>query len=86
MIDTQEPGLSRNTKAIFSAIVKLCASREDAHSLSPESWPSTREIAEDCNFSIYKARYLLLRLEKKGWVKVTPTPIKNSLRWYICGQ
>ncbi|KAA1193812.1 MULTISPECIES: FaeA/PapI family transcriptional regulator [Photorhabdus] len=68
---------------VLNVISKLCTVRKMQVAPPPESWPSTRDVAEQCNFTIYKARYLLLKLANKGLVMVTPSPVKNSLRWYI---
>jgi hypothetical protein len=48
----------------------------------PSSWPSTRQIAEAHNMSIYKARLLLLDMVNKGLVTVSDRAISNSLRWF----
>lgn len=48
----------------------------------PSSWPSTRQIAEAHNMSIYKARVLLLDMVDKGLVTVSDRAISNSLRWF----
>ncbi|MGB8664571.1 MAG: FaeA/PapI family transcriptional regulator [Serratia inhibens] len=69
---------------VAETIIKLCAAKELRRADMPATWASTRDIAEDCDFSIYKTRYLLLKMAKKGWVQVTPQPINNALRWYIC--
>ncbi|MBP2169252.1 hypothetical protein J2125_002444 [Erwinia toletana] len=46
-------------------------------------WVSTRVLAEDCDMGIYQTRSLLLKLVDQNRVIVAPTPISNSLRWYI---
>ncbi|MCU5771613.1 hypothetical protein N5923_00170 [Erwiniaceae bacterium BAC15a-03b] len=46
-------------------------------------WVSTRVLAEDCDMGIYQTRSLLLKLVDQKRVIVAPTPISNSLRWYI---
>ncbi|TDB61093.1 hypothetical protein C5467_05400 [Photorhabdus khanii subsp. guanajuatensis] len=78
--DSTQPS---QTDQVLNVISKLCTVREMQMAPPPESWPSTRDVAEQCNFTIYKARYLLLKLADKGLVMVTPSPVKNSLRWYI---
>lgn len=82
MNDTGTPARHRHTKHVFAAIAKLCTSHDTRHFSKQETWPSTREIAEDCGFGIYKTRYILLQLVTKGWVQVTPKSVNNSLRWY----
>lgn len=47
-----------------------------------DDWPSTRQLAESCDVSIYQARNLLLELVKQGDILVTPLLINKSLRWY----
>ncbi|MCW2258471.1 hypothetical protein M2263_004562 [Providencia alcalifaciens] len=42
-------------------------------------WPRTRDIAEYCQFSIYKTRHLLVKLSEKGLVKSSSKMINNSL-------
>jgi hypothetical protein len=69
---------------VAKSVIKLCADNERRNADAPATWVSTRDIADDCNFSIYKTRYLLLKMAQKGWVQVTPHPINNALRWYIC--
>ena len=49
---------------------------------SPGDWPTTRQIANAHDLSIYKARLLLLELTKIGLVIVSERAINNSLRWY----
>lgn len=48
-----------------------------------KDWPKTRDIAEYCQFSIYKTRHLLVKLEKKGFVKSSSKMINNSLHWHV---
>lgn len=47
------------------------------------NWPSTRELADDMDISIYKARYLLMKLETCGKVISTKKSIMKSIRWYL---
>ncbi len=51
-----------------------------------EQWVSTREVAEASEMGIYQARRLLLKLVKAGIVIVTPTPVKNTLRWHLSDE
>jgi len=48
-----------------------------------KDWPKTRDIAEYCQFSIYKTRHLLIKLTKKGLVQSSSKTINNSLHWHI---
>ncbi|MEG9795520.1 FaeA/PapI family transcriptional regulator [Serratia marcescens] len=68
------------------AAMQWCVAQHGRNIQAPETWPSTREIAENCNFSIYKTRYLLLKMVAKGRMQVTPHPVKNALRWYLCPE
>ncbi|MGQ8775436.1 FaeA/PapI family transcriptional regulator [Serratia sp. NA_112.1] len=71
---------------LIEAVTQLCATQQGRNACAPETWPSTRDIAENCDFSIYKTRYLLMKMVAKGWIQVTPRPVKNTLRWYICPE
>ncbi|OAH32772.1 FaeA/PapI family transcriptional regulator [Serratia marcescens] len=48
----------------------------------PETWPSTRHIADAHDISIYQARHALLGLVALGRVIVSDGAVNNSLRWY----
>lgn len=49
---------------------------------NPDTWPTTRQIANAHDISIYKARLILLELVRQGHVLVSDGAINNSLRWY----
>lgn len=50
---------------------------------TPQSeWPTTRNIAEIHDISIYKARMELLDMVEKGLLTVSERSISNSLRWF----
>ncbi|TQI82248.1 FaeA-like protein [Serratia fonticola] len=69
---------------VLIALQDLC--KHDTHhtTIPPQTqWPKTREIAEYCEMTIYLARYYLLRLVENKQAYVTPTPLNNSLRWYV---
>lgn len=68
---------------ILAAITTLCTAHEKYRLDCQDTWPSTRDIAESCDYSIYKTRYLLLKMARQGKVQVTPRSVRNSLRWYI---
>lgn len=70
-------------ECLIEAVSQLCAAQQGRNAHAPETWPSTRDIAENCDFSIYKTRYLLMKMAAKGWIQVTPHPVRNTLRWYI---
>lgn len=48
-----------------------------------KDWPKTRDIAEYCQFSIYKTRHLLIKLSEKGLVQSSSKTINNSLHWHV---
>lgn len=48
-----------------------------------KNWPKTRDIAEYCQFSIYKTRHLLIKLSEKGLVQSSSKTINNSLHWHV---
>ncbi len=71
---------------VAEAVINLCSPQGQRQENLPETWASTRDIAENCDFSIYKTRYFLLKMARLGWVQVTPRPINNALRWYTCPE
>lgn len=74
---------------IFQGLLKLCRERFSSEgvvlnadqSLSEECWPKTREIADDCDESIYVTRNWLLKLNDEG--KVVINDHSHSLRWFV---
>lgn len=84
MIIDREIAPRSQTDTLIEAISSLWAAPWERCIADPETWPSTRDIAEHCNISIYKARYLLLKMASEGLVQVTPYPIRNGLRWHLC--
>lgn len=70
-------------QAILTTLQKIAQSINTHDRVPPPlSWPSTRQIAEAHNMSIYKARLLLLDMVDKGLVTVSDRVISNSLRWF----
>lgn len=73
-------------KALHQKIIqslKRIAPPADGDNFPPQSeWPSTRQIADNNDISIYKARLLLLELLTSNQVMVSDHSIKHSLRWY----
>lgn len=68
---------------VLMTLLALTSPLHDCYSLPPpESWVSTRQIADANNISIYKARLLLLVLVDLELVMVSDGPINKSLRWY----
>lgn len=47
----------------------------------PETWPTTRELAESCDMNIYQARRFLLKLVAQGEARVSEICIDRSRRW-----
>lgn len=80
----QNKGSEKQINKVLSALYDLCQSEQNHTSLPPQvQWPKTREIAEYCEITIYRARYYLLRLVEKEKAYVNYDAINNSLRWYI---
>ncbi len=75
-------------KEILQALTELCkAPAEDtlsgANLPELEYWPKTRQVADQCDASIYVTRAILLQLVEEGKVIKSPQLYFNSLRWYI---
>lgn len=66
---------------VLEAVVILCRHKNLPQTAVPNQWLSTRDVAEYCDFSIYRARYLLSALTADGLVETGPGSIHNSLRW-----
>ena len=77
-----QTGQISSADCVAEALVHLCLQDAGRHPDRPETWPSTRDIAEYSFLGIYKTRYLLLKMVKSGQARVTPHPINNALRWY----
>lgn len=83
--------LSYYENRIIHAMLSLSLSKnlydEDNASLAnpPPLFLKTREIAEACNMSIYKARYHLLKMEEKGFVEhnKSHSRLKTQLQWKL---
>lgn len=45
-------------------------------------WVKTREVADQCDMSIYSARVYLIALENDGRVLRSEGSLNNSLGWY----
>lgn len=69
-------------QAILMTLFQLAPPMNDGIPPLPEYWPTTRQIANALNISIYQARYGLLSLVALGRVIVSDNMINNSLRWY----
>lgn len=68
---------------LLNTLQRLSPPPPDCGHLPPQAeWPSTRQLADTQDISIYKARNLLLDMAKSGKVMVTGRPVNNTLRWY----
>ncbi|HFX6839204.1 TPA: hypothetical protein ACIFNH_001616 [Serratia marcescens] len=67
---------------LLTTLHNLCPSAMETPPPPPGEWPTTRQLAESNDLTIYQARNLLLSLTGKGKVLVTQGPVNNSLRWY----
>jgi hypothetical protein len=67
---------------LLKTLHRLCPSTNATQPPPPVEWPTTRQLAESNDITIYQARNLLLNLAGKGKILVTQGPINNSLRWY----
>ncbi|AIM22602.1 MULTISPECIES: FaeA/PapI family transcriptional regulator [Serratia] len=67
---------------LLTTLHRLCPSANGTAPPPPGEWPTTRQLAESNDITIYQARNLLLNLVGRGKVLVTPGPVKKSLRWY----
>jgi hypothetical protein len=68
---------------LLLAIDKLSQEKTVSRPYVSEYWLNTREIAEFCDLTIYKARYLLLKMAAEGQVEMLPHRVKNSLNWRV---
>lgn len=69
-------------KKIIQSLHKMAPPSNEGHFPPQSEWPSTRQIADTNDLSIYKARLLLLELVRKNQVMVSDQSVKHSLRWY----
>ncbi|AQT65952.1 hypothetical protein B0W01_20850 [Serratia marcescens] len=67
---------------LLTTLHRLCPVANGAAPPPPGEWPTTRQLAESNDITIYQARNLLLNLADRGKVLVTPGPVNKSLRWY----
>jgi hypothetical protein len=51
-----------------------------------QEWPSTRQLADAHDISIYKARLLLLDMVKNDQATVCSPKVNSTLRWYPLTQ
>jgi hypothetical protein len=69
-------------KAILKTLHELAPKCADNTSPPSHEWPSTRQIADAHDISIYKARLLLLNMVKNGHAAVCAPKSGSVLRWY----
>lgn len=70
-------------REILITLLHLAPPLDDKNMLPQQAtWPTTRQISDAHNISIYKARLHLLELASQRWVIVSDEVINNSLRWY----
>lgn len=69
-------------KKIIQSLYRMAPPSDDGNFPPQSEWPSTRQIADTNDLSIYKSRLLLLELVKKRQVMVSDHSIKHTLRWY----
>ena len=77
--------INKNDQEVFNAVTIITGSRrEDAGESS--AWIRTRDIAEYCGITIYRARYSLMKLERNGDVVHKPTGKRMALSWRLAGK
>lgn len=85
---TATPKRTDEMNLIICSIITISKQNRKSYSsldpnLEKENWPSTREISEYCQFSIYKTRHILIKLLDASIVISSVHKINNSLRWYL---
>lgn len=83
MLDSEHSPMPVSLKKGQQELLAAMGDSHHEHEISDHEmhWLTTRELANLCGFTIYKARYLLLDLADKGYVTVSDCDISNSLRW-----
>ncbi|MBH3259863.1 hypothetical protein I5P78_26055 [Serratia marcescens] len=77
------PAKQELCRAILKTLKNMAPpiSQHDLARPQPSIWPSTRQISEAHDISIYKARVTLLEMVELGLVTVSDRAVSNSLRW-----
>lgn len=83
MIRNNFPKLDNHSLKVFNAVKNLSLKCNKLELYVEEDWPSTRDVANYCNFNIYKTRYILLKLVDCGLVHSGASRIRNALHWSI---
>lgn len=75
--------LKKGQRELLEAMggLSFLSSGEEAKVAQQVQSLTTRELADLCDLSIYKARHLLLDLVDKGYVIVVEREKSNSLGW-----
>ncbi|WP_208951742.1 FaeA/PapI family transcriptional regulator [Rahnella sp. ChDrAdgB13] len=77
--------LSQNDRVVLDAIIKIFLNKK-VQKEKEIGWVTTRDIAEQCDITIYRARHYLMRLEECGAVIHRPTDKKTALNWKPTGN
>ncbi|MBH3000357.1 hypothetical protein I5M74_22555 [Serratia marcescens] len=73
-------------KALLNTLHEM-APQKIGDTLPPcQEWPSTRQLADANDISIYKARLLLLEMVKNDLATVCTPKANSTLRWYPLTQ
>lgn len=74
-----------DTKKIFQSVVSVFLNTSSNVACGEgEHYLTTRDIAEHLSVTIYKARYLLMKLESEGLI--TQAQQKKHLRWKLVNR
>ncbi|OKB66620.1 hypothetical protein BHU62_11940 [Serratia marcescens] len=69
-------------REMHSALVELSHNeKRKVEGEKQETWPGTRELAEQCDVDIYRARALLLKLVEQKLARKSEKRFHKSLRW-----
>ena len=81
--------LSANDRAVLAAVIKIFVNKtlqEQEQKEDDNAWITTRDRAELCDITIYRARHSLIRLEEFGAVTHRPMQKKSALNWKPTGK
>ena len=77
--------LNKNDRAVLEAMIKIFIKKK-LHKEPDTGWVTTRDIAEYCDITIYKARYSLLKLEGVGAIIHRSEKQKRIFSWKPTGD
>ncbi|KUQ07665.1 hypothetical protein AWI08_04140 [Klebsiella aerogenes] len=77
--------INKNDREVFDAVTLITKNRS-GNSGESSVWIRTRDIAEYCDITIYRARYSLIKLEKNGDVVHKSTGKRMALSWRLAGK